>query len=189
VGDLCDTVSPPASWEPDMVIRIAKIVIVAVIAALMSLVAFDNVTDYGTNFVFVQHVLSMDTVFPAATTTYRAITSPELHHAAYVSIIAAQAITAVLCWAGTALLLRRLHGSAVAFNRAKALGIAGLTLGFVIYAFGFITIGGEWFGMWMSHEWNGQESAFRFAILNLGVLLLLAVPDADIRGENSNLIS
>jgi predicted small integral membrane protein len=163
-----------------MVIRIAKIVMVAVIAVFMSIVAFDNVTDYGTNFVFVQHVLSMDTVSPAATTTYRAIRSPELQRVAYASIIAAEAITAVLCWAGTALLLRKLQASAAAFNRAKALSIVGLALAFLIYEFGFITIGGEWFGMWMSHEWNGQQSAFRFAILNLGVLLFLAVPDAEI---------
>jgi predicted small integral membrane protein len=61
-----------------------------------------------------------------------------------------------------------------------ALSIAGLTLGFVIYAFGFSTIGGEWFGMWMSHEWNGQQSAFRFTILNLGAPLFLAAPDAEI---------
>ena len=78
------------------------------------------------------------------------------------------------------MLLRKLHESAAAFNRAKALSIAGLTLGFLIYEFGFITIGGEWFGMWMSHEWNGQQSAFRFAILNLGVLLFLVVPEAEI---------
>jgi hypothetical protein len=48
VDGLCDTVSPPASWEPNnMVIRIGKIVMVAVIAVFMSIVAFDNVTDYG----------------------------------------------------------------------------------------------------------------------------------------------
>lgn len=30
------------------------------------LVAFGNMTDYGTNFEFVKHVLSMDTIFPIA---------------------------------------------------------------------------------------------------------------------------
>ena len=24
----------------------------------------------------------------------------------------------------------------------------------------FITIGGEWFGMWMSQQWNGAPDAF-----------------------------
>src|SRR5215211_6759756 len=59
-----------ASWHA------SKIVLVGAIALFASLVAFGNLTDYNTNFVFVQHVLSMDTVFPFSTIKYRAITSP-----------------------------------------------------------------------------------------------------------------
>ena len=44
-------------------VRVAKIVLVAALALHASLVAFGNITDYGTNFSFVQHVLSMDTIF------------------------------------------------------------------------------------------------------------------------------
>jgi len=46
---------------------------VAAVAVLVSLVAFGNLTDYDTNFAFVQHVLLMDTIFPNATIRYRAI--------------------------------------------------------------------------------------------------------------------
>ena len=81
-------------------IRLSKAALVAAIALFASLVAFGNLTDYWTNFAFVQHVLSMDTVFPETTIRYRAITSPVLHHAAYVLIIAAESATAVLCWIG-----------------------------------------------------------------------------------------
>ena len=59
-------------------IRAAKAALVAAIALFASLVAFGNVTDYNTNFVFVQHVLSMDTIFPFSTIKYRAITAPSL---------------------------------------------------------------------------------------------------------------
>jgi Predicted small integral membrane protein len=48
-------------------IRLSKAAMVAAIAFLASLVAFGNITDYWTNFAFVQHVLSMDTVFPETT--------------------------------------------------------------------------------------------------------------------------
>ena len=160
-----------------MLVRAAKIAMVAAIAILMTLVAFDNVTDPSINFPFVQHVLSMDALFPKTTITYRAITSPALHRAAYALIIAAEAATAVLCWAGAALLVRRLRADARTFNRAKATAVAGLTLGFLLYQFGFLTIGGEWFGMWMSRDWNGQESAFRFAMIIAAVLLFLALSD------------
>ena len=56
---------------------------VAAIALFATLVAFGNITDYGTNFAFVQHVLSMDTIFELSTIRYRAITSPTLHQLAY----------------------------------------------------------------------------------------------------------
>src|SRR5262249_17899407 len=110
-----------------LIMRVAKVAMVAAIAAFATLVAFGNITDYGTNFTFVQHVLSMDSVFPNATITYRAITRPALHHAAYAIIIAAEALTAVLCWIGALALLRRLRKPAPAFNRAKAWAVVGLT--------------------------------------------------------------
>ncbi len=50
-----------------LAIRAAKAVMVAAIALFATLVAFGNVTDYHTNFEFVQHVLSMDSVFPSST--------------------------------------------------------------------------------------------------------------------------
>jgi len=162
-----------------VITRVAKIMMVAAIAAFASLVAFGNITDYGTNFAFVQHVLSMDTVFPHSTVTYRAITNPTLHHAAYAIIIAAEALTAVLCWIGAGQLLRHLHADAVRFNRAKTFSIAGLTLGFLTWQFGFMTIGGEWFGMWMSSQWNGVPGAFRFVMVIMAVLIFVAMPDGE----------
>jgi len=162
------------------IVRLAKIAMVASIAAFATLVAFGNITDYGTNFVFVEHVLSMDSVFPNSSITYRAITSPALHHAAYWLIIAAEAGTAMMCWIGAIALLRARRAPAAAFNRAKAWSIAGLTLGFLVWQFGFMTIGGEWFGMWQSAKWNGVPSAFRFAIVIAAVLIFIAMRDEEI---------
>ena len=161
-------------------IRAAKILMVAAVALFASLVAFGNLTDYGTNFAFVQHVLAMDTIFPSSTIRYRAITNPALHHAAYAAIIVAEIAVAVLCWIGAFLLARRLRADAAAFNRAKRFSVIGLTLGFLLWQVGFISIGGEWFGMWMSREWNGVPSAFRFVMVILGVLIFVALPDAEV---------
>ena len=165
------------------VTRLAKIAMVAAVAVFATLVAFDNITDYGTNFVFVQHVLSMDTVFPSTTITYRAITSPALHHAAYALIIAAEALTAVLCWMGVLALLRERRAPADAFNGAKRWSIAGLTLGFLTWQFGFMTVGGEWFGMWMSQQWNGAPSAFRFVMVIIAVLIFVAMRDEELNSR------
>jgi predicted small integral membrane protein len=106
-------------------IRAAKAATVAAVALFASLVTFGNVTDYNTNFAFVEHVLAMDTIFPFSTIKYRAITSPALHHAAYDLIIAVEAVIALLCWIGAAALTRRLRADAAAFNRAKTFAISG----------------------------------------------------------------
>jgi predicted small integral membrane protein len=168
-----------------IVIRAAKIAMVAAIALFATLVAFGNLTDYGTNLAFVQHVLSMDTIFERSTIRYRAITSPALQYAAYALIIAAEAATAVLCWVGAYALLRRLRADARTFNHAKTFAVAGLTFGFLLWQVGFMTIGGEWFGMWQSKSWDGVPSAFRFVMVIMAVLIFVALPDRELDQEPS----
>jgi predicted small integral membrane protein len=163
-----------------LVLRLAKVLMVAAVALFASLVTFGNLTDYATNFEFVRHVLAMGTIFSFSTIRYRAITEPTLHHAAYALIIATEAATALLCWVGAVRLLRRLGADAATFNRAKAVAIAGLTLGFLLWQVGFMTIGGEWFGMWQSQQWNGVPSAFHFVVVIAAVLIVLVMPDYDI---------
>ena len=161
-------------------IRAAKAALVAAIALFASLVAFGNMTDYNTNFAFVEHVLSMDTIFPFSTIKYRAITNPTLHQAAYAVIIATEVAIAVLCWIGAAALVRHLRAEAASFNRAKTFSVLGLVLGFLLWQVGFMSIGGEWFGMWQSQQWNGVPSAFRFVVTIIAVLIFLAMPDQEL---------
>jgi predicted small integral membrane protein len=164
-----------------LIIRIAKTVLVAAIALHASLVVFGNVTDYTINFSFVRNVMSMDTILPSSTIGYRAITVPALHHAAYAMIIAAEFLTAILCWIGAVRLIGALRSSGTAFNSAKPFAVAGLLMGLLVWQVGFITIGGEWFGMWMSPTWNGVPSAFRLVMILLGTLIFLALPDSDLQ--------
>ena len=102
-----------------LALRLAKILVIAALALFASLVTSSNVTSYDTNFAFVRHVLSMDTIFPSSTIGYRAITSVALHHTAYAVIIAAEALTAFLCWIGAGLLARQIRADARIFNGAK----------------------------------------------------------------------
>lgn len=163
-----------------MVVRTAKVLLVLLIGLFSLLVGIDNVIDYGTNYAFVQHVMSMDTVFPSSTLTWRAITSPALHHAAYALIIAAELVTGALCVLGARRLWHAREAPALHFNAAKDIAVAGLVTGFALWFFGFMTIGGEWFQMWQSQTWNGQEAAFRF-IGSIGlVLIFLSQKDDEI---------
>ena len=159
--------------------RYAKLLLVCGLALLVSLVAFGNLTDYGSNFAFVHHVLAMDTIFPDATIRYRAITAPWLQHAAYALIIATQLATAVLLWAGAWRMWSRRRAPQALFRRAKGLATAGLGLGVLLWLVGFMAIGGEWFGMWMSSQWNGIETSFRLVALLLGALIYLGQTEAE----------
>jgi predicted small integral membrane protein len=163
-----------------MTSRYAKITITLVLAAFAFMVAFNNITDYGSNFAFVRHVLSMDTLFPNNNAMYRAITTPWIWHAAYWLIIAGEALTAVLLTYGALALWRSRHGSGVTFDRAKKWAIVGLAVGFLVWFFGFMVVGGEWFMMWQSQVWNGQEAAFKFYMAVLGVLIFLNQTDPDL---------
>jgi predicted small integral membrane protein len=66
------------------------------------------------------------------------------------------------------------RGDPEKFSRAKAVGVMALALGVLLWLAAFEAIGGEYFLMWQSHTWNGQESAFRFAVLCVLGLLFLA---------------
>jgi predicted small integral membrane protein len=162
-----------------VIVRFSKVILVASIALFAGVVGVGNIVDYDTNFAFVQHVLAMDTVFPDALIRSRAINDPLVHRLAYLLIITAEIITALICGVGVIRMMASALGTAADFNRSKGPAIIGLTLGFLLWQVGFMTIGGEWFGMWMSHDWNGVPSAFRFAIVILAVLIYVALPDSD----------
>ncbi len=152
-------------------LRVSRMALVGMVALFFSLVALGNITDYGSNFAFVTHVLSMDDTFQSPTLMWRALSAPALHHGAYVVIIAWQLATALLCWWGLARLWAARHADAAHFDAAKGLAIVGLTAGVLLYGVGFLAIGGEWFAMWQSKNWNGQHSAHIFVMLT-GLALL-----------------
>jgi Predicted small integral membrane protein (DUF2165) len=55
-----------------------------------------NITDYGTNWAFVQHVLAMDTIFPGSTLIWRAVTDQRLAALTYWLIIGWEIVTAAI---------------------------------------------------------------------------------------------
>jgi len=157
-------------------IQLSKAALVACAALFFTLAAFGNVTDYGSNWQFVQHVLAMDTIFPYSALHWRAITSPALQGVAYWLIIAWEVVTAVILWIGVIRLFR--PKSAAEFTSAKPAAVLGLTMGFILYAMGFVDIGGEWFAMWQSRTWNGQQTAFELLAMISAVLIILLIPEA-----------
>lgn len=162
-----------------MIQRLSKGVLVAAVALYVTLIVVNNLTDYGSNAAFVHHVLLMDSTFPGNHGMGRAIHMQWIHTAFYDGIIAWEFATAMLLWAGAVQLFRRLRQPAAVFQKAKGTAIVGLTAGLLLWLVAFLIIGGEWFLMWQSTTWNGEEAAFRMVSIIGVVLLYLAMPGAE----------
>ena len=162
-----------------VLIRFAKVAMIGSLAAYAFIVAYDNIVDYQSNYEFVRHVLSMDTTFPGNRLMHRAITNESIWKASYALIIAIEAATALLLLVGALVLLGRLSAPAKVFNRSKVWAVAGLTLGFILWFFGFMVVAGEYFAMWQSKVWNGQDAAGRITTVILGVLIFVSLPDGE----------
>lgn len=151
-----------------MVTRAAKVVLLLAVALYYTLVVFNNIADPGLNIPFVQHVLSMDSTLPDNHSMWRAMT---LATPFFVSIIGWESVTMGLCWWGGVRLLRAMRGTVLDFNQAKKTGIVALVLGLLMWFVAFTTVRGEWFLMWTSPKWNGEEAAFRM-FTTIGIVLL-----------------
>jgi predicted small integral membrane protein len=151
---------------PRSALNLTAALLTASVALYIALVAFGNMTDFGTNQAFVQHVLAMDTTFKDDDLMWRAVTSKGLQNAAYVAIIVWETLAALVLIYGTWLWARREHA------RARGVSTYGLLMLLLLFGAGFIAVGGEWFSMWQSKTWNGLDAALRVFVLS-GVVLIV----------------
>jgi len=159
-------------------IRLVKTVMVASTAVFALLVAYSNLADYHSNYAFVRHTLSMDTTFPDNALRDRAITSPLVWTLAYWAIVLTEAAVG-FALAFAAWRLGRALRQPAAFNAAKQYVVIGVGLGFLLWFTGFMAVGGEWFLMWQSKQWNGQEPAFRIYMTLLAVGIFVSLREGD----------
>lgn len=159
-----------SSTPPRPALHLAATLLTAAVALYIALVAFGNITDFGTNQQFVRHVLAMDTTFKDDDLMWRAVTSKGLQDAAYVAIIVWETLAALVLIYGTWLWFRRDD------HRARRFSTYGLLMLMLLFGAGFIAIGGEWFAMWQSGDWNGLDAATRVFLLSGVVLIVNHLP-------------
>jgi predicted small integral membrane protein len=164
-----------------MSLRLGKIALVFALALFYFFVVLDNVTDYDSNYQFVRHVLAMDSTFPGNHGMWRAISSPAWHTAFYVAIIGWELLSMVLLGWGGMRLARMFNGNTREFRTASSVAIAGLWVSLLMWLVAFLAVGGEWFMMWQSKTWNGQQEAFRMFVVVGIVLLLVALSEPEER--------
>jgi hypothetical protein len=95
-----------------MILRLSKISLLVAVALYSLVVAFNNLTDYNSNYQFVHHVLLMDSTFPGNHGLWRALPQPGVQTVFYWSIIAWESTTCVLCCVGSLRLIRAIKAPA-----------------------------------------------------------------------------
>jgi predicted small integral membrane protein len=151
------------------------VVAVLGLGSMHAVVAFGNLTDYWTNFEFVKHVLSMDTLFPQTRVLYRALPQSWIHHLVYVLIILAELTVAVLFIAATASLYKNRSAATADFSSAKKYAYWGVAAGMALWLIAFTIVGGEWFSMWQSSTWNALTTARSLVIILLLFYIALLI--------------
>lgn len=145
-------------------------------AGLYALFVFGgNLMDYHSNYEFVHHVLSMDTTFEDNSLMWRAIDSEVIHHLAYICIIVLEGLFAALGLVGGVTLFLRRDADVVTYDRARTWGYAAYGVGLLIWFVGFVVIGSEWFAMWQSEVWDGQDVAMSLTVIWTAGAVLLAM--------------
>lgn len=158
-------------------VRLAKTALMAAMALFFTLIVFNNITDFQSNYQFVHHVLNMDTTFPGNKGMWRALHPAWTHLFFYLGIIAYEALNMALCWWAAAAMFRARNAVPQVFAQARAIGVVALTAGMLLWLVAFLEVGAEWFLMWQSQIWNGQEAAFRMVAIEGILLVILLLPE------------
>ncbi len=110
---------------------------------------------------------------------WRAIPSPAIQLAFFISIVLYEIATGLLLWTAGILLLRNLRSGVAAFNAVKKLGVLALTMSMLMWLTAFLTVGNEWFLMWQSKDWSGESAADHMFVIAGILLLYLVTPDVE----------
>lgn len=173
--------APRAPWWQSLgSLSVAALVLVATNGLYMLLVAFGNITDYATNYAFVERVLAMDTtnfgqgqdVNLDPDIMWRAIDSPVAANVGYIGLIIVEALAGIVLLIAVIAWIQYMRGT-VTLAAARALATLGLVLVLFVFFTAFITVGGEWFSMWRSTDWNGLDPALQNAVLALLTLIVV----------------
>ncbi|MFY9332075.1 MAG: DUF2165 domain-containing protein [Candidatus Nanopelagicales bacterium] len=168
-----------ANWSVWRVARIVASIFVLMTASYYLVVGFDNITNptnpNGSNWPFVQGVLSGDGVPADSGFEWRFIDATWFQAAGYVMIMTLETVTGILLLIGGLLGLRR-SGATVSWGKAQRWTYAGGTVGLTVFFFGFITVGGNWFIMYLNSKWNGLAPAFQNSVMTaLTMIFVTAV--------------
>ena len=166
------------NWSVWRTARVMTSLFILMVASYYLVVGFDNITNptnpNASNWPFVQGVLSGDGVPADSGFQWRFIHATWFEALAYIGVMAAETLTGViLLIAG----IKGLRGSArcPSWGQAQKWTFVGGFLGLLVFFFGFMVVGGNWFIMYLNSKWNGLEPAFQISVMTTAMLILTTV--------------
>jgi predicted small integral membrane protein len=155
-----------------MMLKKAKIVLIATVALWGAVGAFHNLLDWNGTIGAVKAATSMITI-PAGAESWQAMSNTFLVWLGAFFIVGSKIATAGLCSAGVVVMWRTLDSDPIAFNAAKDIALTGCAVAIIMLFGGFIVIAESWFELWRSEAMLAPVlgSAFRYG----GMISLIAL--------------
>jgi len=163
----------PVLPATELLFRLTAFVPLIGTAIMAAIVVLNNLSAPRSNFLFIEHIMTMDTTYQAPGTVWRAIRSPRVHWAAFVFIVFCEALVAVFGFMGSVELLIHLRMPTAAWDAAKYYGYLSFLVALFVWFFIFQVVGAEWFESWQSEQWNGIRDSIRINLITVSGILLL----------------
>lgn len=153
-------------------LRILKIILVALVAAFGLAGGFNNVVNWAETLGAVTAVTSMST-WEGGSADWRAVSSTPLTWLGAMWIVVSKIAAALLCGIGAARMWAARRSGAVEFAGAKRMALAGCAVLAIMLFGGFIVVSETWFELWRSEAMRAPvlDAALRY----LGSVLLIAL--------------
>lgn len=159
--------------------RLLKAALVFFVGGLGFLTFLTNVTNAQDAYAAVAMALGMESTFGWEGLTWRAIDTPALAWMAFAIIVLMEGVVALLGFIGAWTIFAAREATAERFHEAKRPGLAACAVGMILWNGGFIVIGGEWFALWQTGDFNPVPAAFRFATMLAAIAIFVAMRDTD----------
>jgi len=165
-------------WSVWRTARVVTSVFILMVSAYYLIVGFDNITDpinpNGSNWPFVKGVLSGDGVPADSGFEWRFIDATWFAVISYIGIMVTETVTGLLLLIAG---IRGLRSSATChrWGREQKWTFIGGAFGLLVFFFGFMVVGGNWFIMYLNSQWNGLQPAFQNSVMTIAMLILTSV--------------
>lgn len=158
-----------------------KVVLIISLGVFALLVGLNNILSVQSNYPFVAHVLSMDTIQPwfngSDALFARAITNSSIHFSAYILIICVEILLGVLYLLSAFFIIKSLfYNNVKLLITGKAIFLIATMFGLLLWYLGFCIIGGEYFSMW-ANKFDGLHQSYTFSTFILLATIFIQTPE------------